>query len=200
MKGECVYEYCGSTYINLTNRCNNRCDFCIRKNADTLNGQRMWLEHEPDADEVTAELEKRALSSEVVFCGYGEPTMRLDTLKKVAAYLKGRGFKTRLNTNGLADAQYKRSTAGELKGLIDTVSISLNAADAEKYDAVCHSVFGIDAYGYMLSYAESCVKAGIDTVMTVVDVMPAGEIEKCRSIAESIGARFRVRAFIRDNG
>ena len=200
MSGIYAYQYGGKTYINLTNRCNNDCDFCIRRNGDELEGNYLWLEKEPSAKEVIDFLSGMEVSDEVVFCGYGEPTMRLEELKEVAAQLKKDGRRTRLNTNGLANAHYGRNIAPELKGLIDTVSISLNAASAEKYDAVCHSVYGEAAYGHMLGFTSSCVKEGIHTVLTVVDVIPKEDIEVCRKIAADVGAVLRVREYVSDNG
>ena len=191
-----VYDFAGSTYINLTNRCNNACEFCIRKNEVGIEGYDLWIEHDAQAADVIAQLRQRGCEGGgIVFCGYGEPTMNLDALKEVAKYAKENGLKTRLNTNGLANAQYGRDIVPELVGLVDTISISLNDCDAEKYDAVCHSRFGRDAYGYMLDFTRRCVEAGIDTVMTVVDVIPAENIEKCAAIAAEVGARFRVRNY-----
>ena len=174
-----VYKFEGSTYINLTNRCNCACTFCIRQNEIGIEGYDLWLEKEPDAEQVIEQLNK-AGRGDVVFCGYGEPTMALDVLKKVAQYVHSYGGRTRLNTNGLANANYGRNIVPELKGLMDVISISLNEADEEKYDAVVRSKFGKAAYGYMLDFARECVKEGIETVLTVVDVISKEDIEKCR--------------------
>ena len=191
-----VYVFEGKTYINLTNRCNNNCSFCIRKNEVGIEGYNLWLEHDADAQDVISQLkEKNKLGKDVVFCGYGEPTMNLDALIKVAAFVKENGGKTRLNTNGLANAQYNRNIVPLLKDVIDVISISLNDSSKEKYEAVCHSAFGLNAYSYMLDFAAECVKEKMDTVMTVVDVIPKEDIEKCRDICEKIGARFRVRVY-----
>lgn len=200
MKDVYVYRYGDTTYINLTNRCNNSCDFCIRKNSDSVADQRLILKQEPSAQDVIAALKRADLSDEIVFCGYGEPTMNLDALKGSAEYLKKLHKRVRVNTNGLANAHYERDILPELKGLVDVMSISLNQADAQRYDAVCHSVYGEKAYEYMLDFAKKSVEAGIETVLTIVDVIPAEDIEKCRAAAESTGAKFRVRSFTEDNG
>ena len=191
-----VYDFDGSTYINLTNRCNNACDFCIRKNKIGIEGYDLWIEHDAAAQDVIDQLkQKGSEDGNIVFCGYGEPTLNLEALKEVAKFAHGMGYKTRLNTNGLANAQFKRDIVPELKGLIDTISVSLNDCDAKKYDEVCHSRFGEDAFGYMLDFTKKCVEQGIDTVMTVVDVIPQENIDKCEQIAKSVGARFRVRKY-----
>ncbi|MCL2796535.1 MAG: TatD family nuclease-associated radical SAM protein [Firmicutes bacterium] len=131
--------------------------------------------------------------NEVIFCGFGEPTYRIDALIAVAGYAHSIGLKTRLNTNGLANAIHGFDIVPKLKGVIDTVSISLNESSPERYDAVCRPEFGLCAYGHILDFAEKCVAAGIRTVLSVVDVIPPEEIEKCRETAVRIGAEFRVR-------
>ncbi|MEG1990835.1 MAG: TatD family nuclease-associated radical SAM protein, partial [Christensenella sp.] len=133
---------------------------------------------------------------DVVFCGYGEPTVKIDELKKIAEYVKGYGGNVRINTNGHASVYHNRDVAKELAGLADEVSISLNEADARKYDAVVHSKYGEDGFRYMLDFARACVKYGIKTTLSVVDVISAADIETCRKLAENIGARFRVRTYI----
>ena len=191
-----VYDYEGKTYINLTNRCNNACDFCIRKNEVGIEGYNLWLNHDAKAEDVIKQLKENGkLGADVVFCGYGEPTMNLDTLIEVARFVKQNGAKTRLNTNGLASAHYDRDVAAMLKDVIDEMSISLNDSDAKKYDDICHSRFGLNAYGYMLDFARDCVKYGIKTILTVVDVIPKENIEKCAEIAKEVGAIFRVRTY-----
>lgn len=193
-----VYEYCGKQYINLTNECNNNCDFCVRKNENGLDGYELWLNTEPTAKDVIDELKKRsAEKGEIVFCGFGEPTLRIEVLKEVARFMKENGGSTRLNTNGLANAYYGRNILPELKGLIDVISISLNESDAEKYEAICHSVYGKEAYGYMIDFAKKSVQEGIKTVLSVVDVISPEGIERCRQIAEEVGAEFRVRTYIK---
>ena len=191
-----VYDYEGKTYINITNRCNNACDFCIRKNEIGIEGYNLWLEHDASSQDVIDQLkEKGKVGSDVVFCGYGEPTMNIDTLIEVARFVKENGGKTRLNTNGLASAQFDRDVASMLKGLMDEISISLNDCDADKYDEICHSRFGKKAYEYMIAFARDCVKLGIKTIFTVVDVIPKENIEKCSKIADEVGAIFRVRTY-----
>ena len=140
----------------------------------------------------------RPEKNEVVFCGYGEPTERMDVLTECARRFKAAGYKTRLNTNGLGSAVNGRDITAELL-CFDTVSVSLNASDADKYFEVSRPLFGKTAFRDMLGFAAACAARGINTVLTVVDVIGEAEIEKCRAVAESIGVPLRVREYIADN-
>ncbi|NLZ25649.1 MAG: radical SAM protein [Clostridiales bacterium] len=193
-----IYEFEGKLYINITNMCTNSCEFCVRNFMDGMGGSNLFLEKEPETEDIIKALGEFDLSRypEVVFCGFGEPTMRLDIVKDVARYLKAKGKRTRLNTNGLAALVNEGDVADELKGLIDTISISLNASNEEKYNAICHPSFE-GSFKAMLKFAKDAVDKGIDTVLSVVDVIGEQEIEKCREIAAGIGARFRVRESIK---
>ena len=196
MSDTILYKLKNAIYINLTNACTNNCTFCVRNTHDGVGGYHLLLQKEPSAQDVISLLEKEEDVAEIVFCGLGEPTMRLDVLLEVAAYLKTRGSHIRINTNGQGSAYAQEDIAPKLKGLIDVVSISLNASDAQKYDALCHSAYGEEAYAHLLDFAKSCVTQGIETVLSVVDIIGEDEVEKCRTIAEGIGARLRVRHYI----
>lgn len=192
-----IYTYKDSIYINLTNRCTNDCTFCVRNNHDGVGGYHLLLEKEPSAKDIIAELEKQENVSKVVFCGLGEPTMSLDVMLNVARYLKSRKATIRLNTNGQANAYAGENIAKRLVGLIDTVSISLNAPDAKEYQKFCRSIYGEKAFEYLLEFARACIAEGIDTVFSVVDIIGEEKVEKCRKIAEDVGARYRVRKYIK---
>ena len=197
-----TYEASGrdGLYINLTNRCPCNCTFCLRNHADGVYGSdSLWLDHDPSFEEICESIDQRDLKQyrEVVFCGYGEPMERLDVLLKVAAYIKSRQpVKIRINTNGLADLIYGDRTAPKLKGLIDVVSISLNATNAEEYQKIVRPSFGAGSFDAMLAFAKDCVQFVPEVVMTVVDVVTSPEEqEKSRQICESIGAALRVRPY-----
>ena len=205
-----TYEVNNGLYINMTNRCPCSCVFCIRNNAPGVYGSDpLWLDHEPTVEEVCADLDRRDQDAqnpkmhkldsydEIVFCGYGEPMERLDDLLKVAAYIKSKtSIPIRINTNGLADLIYGEKTAYKLKGLIDIVSISLNATNKEDYLKAVRPKFGIESYDAMLAYAKDARNYVPDVVMTVVDVVTTKEEqEEARRICESVGARFRVREY-----
>ena len=195
-----IYPLGNNLYINLTNKCCNDCTFCLRRNGDGVKDSTLWLEREPTASEVIESIKHTDIVyDEAVFCGYGESTYKLYEMLEIADFLHSIGKKTRLNTNGLGSAVNGFDIAPKLKGKIDTVSVSLNESDAEKYDKICRSRFGLKAYGMLTDFAAACVKEGIETFLTVVDVIPPEEIEKCRAAAEKIGARLRVRKYISNN-
>lgn len=195
-----TYPVHNGIYVNMTNRCPCACTFCLRKQSDHVYGSdSLWLEREPTVEEVCESIDKWDLStySEIVFCGYGEPTMRLDDLLKVAAYIKSKSnIPLRINTNGLADLIAGEKVAHKLEGLIDTVSVSLNATNKEDYFKLVRPKFGIDSYDAMLSFTKECTKYVPNVIMTVVDeVTSKEEQEKSREICESIGAKLRVRPY-----
>ena len=187
-------------YINMTNRCPCACTFCLRQNADSVYGSEpLWLDREPTVEEVCASIDAWNLAEyeEIVFCGYGEPTERLDDLLLVAKHIREvSDIKIRINTNGLADLIAGEATAHRLEGLIDTVSISLNATNAEDYLKVVRPKFGLKSYDAMLAFTRDCVKYVPNVVMTVVDVVTSKEEqERSREICESLGAKLRIRPF-----
>lgn len=187
-------------YVNMTNRCPCACTFCLRHNGEGVYGSdSLWLEREPTVEEVCKSIDSWDLTqySEVVFCGYGEPTERLDDLLKVAAHIKSKSdIKIRINTNGLADLIWNEKTAPKLKGLIDTVSVSLNATNKEDYFKVVRPKFGIDSYDAMLKFTKDCTEYVPNVVMTVVDVVTSKEEQElCRKICDSVGATLRIRPY-----
>ena len=197
-----TYQVKQSVYVNLTNRCPCSCTFCLRKNGPGVYGSgSLWLDREPTLEEVEASLDEWDYSRfrEVVFCGYGEPTERLDVLLAAAAHLKERdpSIRIRVNTNGLSDLINGRPTAQLFSGKVDALSISLNTDDPAEYVAVCRPKFGEAAYPALLRFAKEAVAAVPEVVMTVVDepVTSRDKQERCRAIAEGLGARLRVRPY-----
>ncbi|QIB68983.1 radical SAM protein [Aminipila butyrica] len=199
-KGTIVYFYGDSLYINMTNRCSNRCSFCIRNYTDNLgDADSLWLEEEPSPEQVVARVreeicEKKTSVQEIIFCGYGEPMERLDVLLEIARQMKTFTDKPiRINTNGMADLIQKKKTAPLLAGVIDAVSVSLNAPTAEKYAQLCQPEFGVESFDAILRWTEEVKEYVPDVRMSVVDVIPQEDIQDCRKIAESLGVSFRVR-------
>lgn len=196
-----TYVVDGALYVNITNRCSNRCDFCIRNNGDGAYGSAsLWLSHEPTVEEIISSIINADPTqySELVFCGYGEPTERLEDLISVAKAVKEKyDIKIRINTNGHSSLIHKFDTAPLYADVIDTVSISLNAPNAKEYDKVCHSVFGEDAFGGLLDFAKRVKDYVPKVVLTVVDVaLSEDEIKECERIAETVGIPLRVRKYI----
>lgn len=195
-----LYELGGNLYVNLTNRCPCRCTFCIRqKSSGVGSGTDLWLEHEPDFDEVVRAFGERELSAygAVVFCGYGEPLERIDLVVAVCKWIKEKDpdCKIRINTNGLSDLIHGFPTASLLNGLADAVSISLNAPDAVSYCALCRPKFGEKAFDAMLRFACDCKRILPETVLSVVDCIPAEALDACRRVAREAGLPLRVRAY-----
>ena len=195
-----TYPVSTGIYVNMTNRCPCACTFCIRNHKDhVFESDTLWLDREPTVGEICDSIDAWDLSEydEIVFCGFGEPTERLYDLLEVAEYIKSKSdIKIRINTNGLSDLIWNKSTAPELKGLIDAVSISLNATNKEDYLKVVRPKFGIDSFDAMLRFTKECTQYVPCVMMTVVDVVTSKEDqEKCRRICESVGATFRVRPY-----
>ena len=198
-----TYKGRNAIYVNMTNKCPCACTFCLRHNKDhVFNADSLWLTREPSIQEVCDSIDTWDLSQydEVVFCGYGEPTERLDDLLEVAAYIKSKSnIKVRINTNGLADLIHGEPTAHKLQGLIDSVSISLNATNKEDYLNLVRPKFGIVSYDAMLAFAKDCVSYVPEVVMTVVDVVTSKEDQELsRQICDSIGVKLRVRPYESD--
>ena len=196
-----TYELGNSLYVNVTNRCSNACEFCVRTKHDGVNGKdNLWLDREPTVEEIKEDFGKRDIDKydAVVFCGYGEPMMRADEVIEIAKWLKenNHSVRIRINTNGQANLINKRDITPELGGVVDTVSISLNAENAQKYQRVCVSEFGEAAYEGLLEFARLAKEYVPEVIFSVVDVMSKEEIDACRRIAEDCGVIFRVREYI----
>lgn len=195
-----VYELDKKIYINLTNRCTNECIFCLRQDKDDVCGQELWLDSEDfTSEDVIEQLKKFNLSSEVIFCGYGEPMLKFEVLRQVANYIKETypEIKIRVNTNGHANFIYKKNVVPELVGLVDEFSVSLNASNSEEYDELSQPKFE-NAYEEVKKFIKCSADAGIETVASIVDGYKGRrlDVEKCREIAESLGAKLRVREWI----
>ena len=196
-----LYRVHDNLYVNLTNRCPCACTFCLRQSRDSMGDSgTLWLKEEPDFETVRAEFHLRRQEMEqyreVVFCGFGEPTERLDLLLRVADFVKETypNKPIRLNTNGLGDLIQGRPIAPELAGRIDIVSVSLNTPDREAYLKLVRPKFGEQAFDAMLAFAQSCVRYIPQVVLTTVDTTLTKEQEaECAAICARIGAVYRIR-------
>ena len=195
-----TYAGRNSIYVNMTNRCPCACVFCLRHNKDhVFNANSLWLEREPTVKEICDSIDSWDLEKydEIVFCGYGEPTERIELLVQVADYVRSvSDIKIRINTNGLGNLIHSKSIEHLLEGRIDIVSISLNATNKEDYLNVVRPKFGIESYDAMLKFTKDCTEYVPSVVMTVVDVVTSKEEQEiCRKICESVGATLRVRPY-----
>ena len=191
-------------YINMTNACTNACVFCLRNQKDDVQGAKLWL----DKDNITAKAvieqikenkEKISKNEEIVFCGYGEPLIKINEVLEVSKYLKENfpNIKIRINTNGHANAIHKRNVAPELALYIDSISVSLNAENGENYNKLSNPKID-NAYEEVKRFIRACVEEKIKTTATVVSNIPNYplNVERCEVVAKSLGAKFRARDFI----
>jgi TatD DNase family protein len=189
-----AYKIRNSLYLNITNRCSNRCSFCAKFDDFTVKGHHLLLDHEPSFAEVMQAIGNPAGCDEVVFCGYGEPLLRLDILKEIARELKQMGMKTRINTDGQANLVYGRNILPELAGLIDTVSVSLNAADATTYGRLCNTPFGDSGFDAVCDFLREAPKFIPQVIASAVTV-PGLDIAAVRTLALALGVEFREREY-----
>lgn len=186
-------------YINMTNRCSCSCTFCLRSLKEFNEHNSLWIREEPTVEEMKSLFGKYDWShvDEIIFCGFGEPTMRLDDLLALGRWLKEQHpeIPLRVNTNGLSELVFERPTAAEFGGIIDTISISLNASNAEKYLELTRNKYGLASYDAMISFAKDCQKYVPNVVMTVVDVIGEEEVAACQQVCEENGLFLRVRPY-----
>ena len=188
-------------YLNITNLCSNCCFFCIKRYKQGVGGFNLKLAEEPSIEQITvdlAEVLNMRAWDEVIFCGFGEPTERLDVLLSVTRWIKqhyGRPLKVRLNTNGHGYAlNPHRDVAGELKAAgVDKISVSLNAGDGETYLDICKPTFPC-AYEAVLDFLQKA-KSILEVEVTAVR-MPEVDLAKVQAVADGLGVKFRVREYI----
>lgn len=189
-----AYMIRNSLYLNITNRCSNRCTFCAKFDDFTVKGHNLLLDGEPSFEEVMAAIGSPAEVDEVVFCGYGEPLIRLELVKRIATELKRGGMSVRINTDGQANLVHGRNILPELAGLVDCISVSLNAPDAETYARLCNTPFAAEGFKAVCDFIRDA-RAHIPRVVASAVTVPGVDIAACRTLAESLGAEFRVREY-----
>jgi TatD DNase family protein len=193
-KGRITYPIRNSLYLNVTNRCTSACTFCVRYFTDFVKGHNLRLADEPATEDLIREIGDPRKYDEVVFCGYGEPTLRLDVIKTVATEVKKRGGRVRIDTNGHGNLIHKRNILPELAGLVDAVSVSLNAQNAELYEKISQPKFGPEAYDAVKEFIAEAKKYIPEVTATVVTV-PGVDVEACRKITDGLGVKLRVREY-----
>ncbi|MEE9252316.1 MAG: TatD family hydrolase [Thermodesulfobacteriota bacterium] len=190
------YRIRDSLYLNITNKCTIACVFCGKWRSFMLRDFNLRLKKEPSVDELMEAVGDPTGVNEVVFVGWGESLLRLDVVKEVVEKLKAKGVKSvRIDTDGLANLVHGRNILPELNGCIDSISVSLNAQDAETYARVCPSKYGERAYPEVIEFIRRA-KEHIPEVTASVVTVPGVDVEKCRAIVEGIGGvEFRVRTY-----
>ena len=189
--GEIAYKIRDSLYLNITNRCTNACSFCVRFHTDYVKGHNLRISHEPTEQELKEAIGTPSDYREVVFCGYGEPLLRFDLVKRLARWIKQKGGTVRINTNGHGNLINKKNILPELEGLLDIISVSLNAQDEDTYDRICKPTFP-HAFHEVISFIRTARNYVPEVCITVVS-QEGVDIEKCRRIASDLGVKFRVR-------
>ena len=191
VEGEIAYRIRDSLYLNITNRCTNKCSFCIRFHSDYVKGHNLRLAAEPTEEELKKAIGDPEQYQEIVFCGYGEPMLRLDLIKSLAAWIKQHKGRVRINTNGHGNLIHGRNILPELQGLIDSISISLDAHDEETYNTICKPAFK-NAFQGIIEFIKEARKFIPDVQITVVELNGI-DMEKCRKIAGELGVELRLR-------
>ncbi|CAG1065442.1 putative metal-dependent hydrolase YcfH [uncultured bacterium] len=195
-KAQIAYPIRKSLYLNITNRCSNHCSFCAKFQSYTVKGHYLRLRQEPTFAEVIAAVgpDPEEKYDEIVFCGFGEPLIRLDVVKQVGMHLKRRGCKIRIDTDGLANLVHGRNVLPELM-FVDTISVSLNAPDSATYQKLIKTPFGDDAYPAILYFLRQAKKF-IPKVIASAVAVPGLDVEATRKVAEDeLGVKFRVREY-----
>lgn len=199
-----VYVLDGKLYVNLTNKCSNGCDFCVRNERESYYGYYLWLKNgDPTVEKVISAVNALGDTTsykEAVFCGFGEPTYKTAEMLELCDFFHSRGMTTRLNTNGQGNLINKRDITPELKDKIDLVNVSLNASCAEKYQPICRSQFGENAFASIVEFAKLCRRNGVNCRFSIVDCIGEEEVEDCKRLAESVKIPLYIRSYITDSG
>lgn len=190
-EGEVAYKIRDSLYLNITNRCTNRCSFCVRTYSDFVKGHNLRLRSEPTVEQLREAIGNPRQYPEVVFCGYGEPLLRLDLVKDLSSWIKRQGGRVRINTNGQGNLIHGRDILPELGGIVDSLSVSLDAPDADTYERVCMPSFK-NAFQGVLEFIREAKNHIPDVQVTVVETEGV-DIERCRALAQSLSVPLRVR-------
>ncbi|VAW96786.1 hypothetical protein MNBD_GAMMA23-1327 [hydrothermal vent metagenome] len=188
-----AYALHGNCYINMTNRCTLRCSFCPKFNKQwAVKGYLLRLKSEPETQEILTAIGDPTRYKEIVFCGLGEPTLRLKELLSIATQLKLQGTKIRLNTDGLANAIYKKDITPLLKNCIDAISVSLNSHDEKLYEEHCRPLID-NAFNAVQEFVRAAREHVDDITVTAIDGLQGNDILACKKIASNLGVKFRYR-------
>jgi TatD family-associated radical SAM protein len=187
------YQIGNNLYLSITDRCTLECAFCPKTYGEmTVKGYDLTFDHRPTAEEVIASIDDPARYDEVVFCGYGEPTLRLNLLLEVARYIKQQGGRVRVNTDGLCNLIHKQDTLPQFAECVDALSISLNAQNSEIYDVHCRPNLP-GSYEAMLEFLRRAPEYIAEVTATAIDGLEGVDIAACEAIAKSMNVKFRRR-------
>lgn len=196
--GDFVYELKDSLYLNITNRCNNSCTFCIKyKKRCFENKYNLWLEKEPSSKEIIESIKNPKQYSQIVFCGYGEPLIRLETVKEIAKYFHEKGIYIRVDTDGQANLFHQRNIIPELSQIVDEIIISLNAQDKETYNKLCRPLFKDKTFSAAKEFAKEAKRVIPNVFVSFVD-LPSVNKEKIQQIADEIGVELKIRPYYKE--
>lgn len=184
-------------YLNITDRCTLSCAFCPKhRGSHRVRGYELTLDHRPSTDEIIEAIDNPASYREVVFCGFGEPTLRLDTLKTVARYVRKQNGRVRINTDGLANRVHKRNVLPEITDCVDAVSVSMNAQDEPTYARHCRPALA-GSFAAMFDFLRLAPRYIPDVTASAIDGLEGVDIDACATLARSAGVRFRRRVLDR---
>lgn len=193
MQQQISYQIGNNLYLSITDRCTLECAFCPKTYGDmTVKGYNLTFDHRPTAEEIIDSIDDPTRYDEVVFCGYGEPTLRLNVLLQVARYIKQHGGRVRVNTDGLCNLVHKQDTLPELGECVDALSVSLNAQNNEIYDLHCRPNLP-GSYEAMLDFLRRAPNYITDVTATAVDGLEGVDIAACEAIAKTMNVKFRRR-------
>jgi len=190
-----VYKIRDSLYLNLTNACTARCFFCPRETNPVVKGYNLKLDKDPTASQVIDAIDDPSLYKEVVFCGFGEPTLRIDNVIEIARWLKKNNVYVRMNTNGHGNLINGRSIAGELVGLVDEVCVSLNTIDPDEYIRIVRPKWGKGTFNEVINFIKECRDVKIKVVVTAVGIPELDEKVFVEFVEKKLGVTVRIRPF-----
>lgn len=193
MSQQISYRIEDRLYLSITDRCTLECAFCPKNRGSLrVRGYDLTMDHSPDAAEIVASIDDPSNYSEVVFCGYGEPTLRLNVLVEVAGDIKARGGRVRVNTDGLANLVHDRNVLEAMAGVVDALSVSMNAQDAATYERYCRPNLP-GSFQAMLAFLRTAPRYVPQVTATAIDGLEGVDIAACEALAKQLGVGFRKR-------
>jgi TatD DNase family protein len=175
------------------------CSYCIKhKWNNKFNGNNLKLEKEPSCEDIIASMGDLAKYKEIIFCGYGDPLIRFEEVRKVAKWIKKHAGIVRINTSGLANRYHGRNILSELKGFVDIISISLNGANPKEHNKINSPMYGEESFDEIVNFIKDAKNYIKDVVITAVK-FPGFDISKVENLAKILDVRFRARTYLYGN-